>query len=210
MGRAIEQFYIPDRQLQASTSPPNVNVWTDIGEAKIQQTIFGKAKIQIIRKQDKKRRAWLWTILVVTASVAASWQGWEIYQLRLNAAPPPSLSQGIKMSPPVFQSVNSPLVAAPSAPPNKLLLPSLLAPNSLPASLAKDSSLDKNISPTKNTSPAKNQVYMPQPPKLAVPTQVETPTIPSLTAVNSESKNPKIVTPLAEPLIKRDPPNPQP
>ncbi len=210
MGRAIEQFYIPDRQLRASSSPPNVNVWTDIGEAKIKQTIFGKAKIQIIRKHDKKRRAWLWAILVVTASAAASWQGWEIYQLKLSAAPPPSLSESIKVSPPVFQSVNSPLVPAPPAPPNKPMLPSLLAPNNLPASLAKDTNLAKNASLAKSTNPAINPINTQQPPQLADPSQITIPAIPSSPAVKIESKKPEIIAPLAEPLIKRDPQNLQP
>lgn len=198
MGRAIEQFYIPDRQLQESSSPPNVNVWTDIGEAKIQQTIFGKAKIQIIRKQDKKRRTWLWAMLVVTASTAASWQGWEIYQLQINAVPPPSLSQSIKMSPPVFQSVSSPLITTTAKPQNKPILPLLQAPNSLPASLIK------------NISTPKIQIYMQPPPKLTDPSQALISAPPSPPSVITESRTPGIVAPLAEPLIKRDSQNSQP
>ena len=198
MGREIGQFYIPDRNLQESSSRPNVNVWTDIGEAKINQTIFGKAKVSVIRKQDKKRRAWLWAMLALTAIAAASWQGWVTYQLRLRAAPPPSLSESIKVSPPVFQSVNSPLVAAPPAPQVKPRMPPLLAPNSLPAS------------PTKNTNPAKNQIPIQQPLKSTVVTPAATPATPTFSDVKAESKQPEIVVPLADPLTRRDSPNLQP
>ena len=198
MGREIGQFYIPDRNLQESSSRPNVNVWTDIGEAKINQTIFGKAKVSVIRKQDKKRRAWLWVMLALTAIAAASWQGWVTYQLRLRAAPPPSLSESIKVSPPVFQSVNSPLVAAPPTPQVKPRMPPLLSPNSLPAS------------PTKNTNPAKNQIPIQQPLKSTVVTPAATPATPTFSDVKAESKQPEIVVPLADPLTRRDSPNLQP
>lgn len=198
MGREIGQFYIPDRNLQESSSPSNVNVWTDIGEAKINQTIFGKAKVNVIRKQDRKRRAWLWATLALTAIAAASWQGWVTYQLRLRAAPPPSLSESIKVSPPVFQSVNSPLVAAPPAPQVKPRMPPLLAPNSLPASL------------TKNTNPVKNKIPMQQPLKSTVATPAATPATPTLSDVKAESRQPEIIVPLADPLTRRDSPNLQP
>ncbi len=52
MSHEINQLDIPDRQLQASTAQSKASTWTDIGEAQITYTIFGKAKVRIIRKHD--------------------------------------------------------------------------------------------------------------------------------------------------------------
>jgi len=61
MSHEINQLDIPDRQLQASTAQSKASTWTDIGEAQITYTIFGKAKVRIIRKHDNARRTFLLT-----------------------------------------------------------------------------------------------------------------------------------------------------
>jgi len=69
-------------------------VWTDIGEAEVTHAIFGRAKVRIVREQDKKRRTWLLTALAVAAMAAAAWQGWFASQqtepLRSAVPTPPS------------------------------------------------------------------------------------------------------------------------
>lgn len=76
MGHEISQYDIPDRQLLATKAQSRAGMGEDIGEAKIIHTIFGRAKVRVIREQDKKRRAWLLATLVVMALAAAAWEGW--------------------------------------------------------------------------------------------------------------------------------------
>ena len=105
MGHEISQFDIPDRNLLAKGEQPRADMMVmDIGEAKITRTIFGKARVRVIRERDKKRRAWLLTAFAVMVLAVAAWQGWVALQQMLNAAPPLPLSERIKVSPPVFQS----------------------------------------------------------------------------------------------------------
>jgi hypothetical protein len=104
MGHEISQFDISDRQLLAGSAHPCMR--SDIGEAKITRTIFGKAKIRVIREKDKILRAWLLAALAAVAIVVAAWQGWiALQQSELLAVTPP-LSERISVSPPVFQPEN--------------------------------------------------------------------------------------------------------
>lgn len=67
-----------DRQLMETGATPKPSEWTEIGEAEIVYTIFGKAKVRIIRKNDKMRH---WIILLVTlVIVVVAWQGWVIFE----------------------------------------------------------------------------------------------------------------------------------
>ena len=70
------QLDIPDRQLLSPNAPQSV--WTEIGEAQVTHTIFGRAKVRIIRKNDNIRSA-LWLLLAAALAVAA-WQGWVAFQ----------------------------------------------------------------------------------------------------------------------------------
>lgn len=101
MGNEISQFDIPGRQLPAGSA--QASSWSDIGEAKITRTIFGRTKVRVIRKQDKILRAWLLGALAVTVIAVAAWQGWIMFQQSKFAVLPP-LSERISISPPVYQS----------------------------------------------------------------------------------------------------------
>ncbi|HEY8887761.1 MAG TPA: hypothetical protein VIM35_04675, partial [Gallionella sp.] len=103
MGHEISQFDIPDRQLLATRSQPRVSMMSDLGEAKITRTIFGGAKVRVIREQDRKRRAWLLRVLAAMAIAAAAWQGWIIFQKMQYVAPHVPLSERIQVSAPVFR-----------------------------------------------------------------------------------------------------------
>lgn len=74
MSHENSQLDIPDRPLLGPS--PHPSVWTEIGEAQITHTIFGRAKVRIIRKHDKLHRA-LW-LLAIVAATAAAWQGWRV------------------------------------------------------------------------------------------------------------------------------------
>lgn len=117
MTHDVNQPDIPDRELLAGSARPNV--WTEIGEAKITHTLFGRAKVRIIRKHDNARRiVWLAGIaaIVVTAAV---WQGLLIRHpagpmQSEDMQPPTPTPAKEKVSPPAFQSEN---IASPAIPP---------------------------------------------------------------------------------------------
>ncbi len=71
------QFDISDIQLREPKAQPRVSLSREIGEAQIIHTLFGKAKVRIIRKHDKTRRAWWLTGMIgLTVASAAVWQVW--------------------------------------------------------------------------------------------------------------------------------------
>ena len=78
MGYEISQFDILNRQLLTGKPHPGAVVVSDIGEAKVGRTIFGRAKVRVIRGQDRKRRAWLLTMLLVVVAAAAAWEVGDI------------------------------------------------------------------------------------------------------------------------------------
>jgi hypothetical protein len=100
MGHEISQFDIPDRQLMAGSG--QAGIWSDIGEAKITHTIFGRAKIRVVREKDKILRAWLLAVLAVIMLSVAAWQGWVALQQSKLLADVPPLSERISVSAPVF------------------------------------------------------------------------------------------------------------
>jgi hypothetical protein len=104
MVHEISQFDIPDRQLLASNKQTGLDILTDIGEAKITRTIFGRAKVRVVRERDKKLRAWLLSVLAVMALSAAAWQGWVALQRSELLVAQPPLSERIKVSAPVFNT----------------------------------------------------------------------------------------------------------
>lgn len=69
---------ISDRLTMASNVQPKPSEWTEIGQAEVVHTIFGKAKVRIIRKHDKVRR--LFFLLASVAIAVMLWQGWVLFQ----------------------------------------------------------------------------------------------------------------------------------
>lgn len=78
MSQENSQFDIPGIQLRESRTQPKVSLSREIGDAQIIHTIFGRAKVRIIRKHDQARRNMMMIALVVAgvAIAAAAWQGW--------------------------------------------------------------------------------------------------------------------------------------
>ncbi len=76
MSHEIGQPDISDRQLMTKSKASD---WTEIGEAKITHSIFGKAEVRIVRKYDAPRRA-LSLVLLLSLLVVAAWLGWVGYQ----------------------------------------------------------------------------------------------------------------------------------
>jgi hypothetical protein len=231
MVHEISQFDIPDRQLLANKVQPGVGMWMDIGEAKITRTIFGRTKVRVIREQDKKRRVWLLTAIVVMAIAAAAWQGWIAFQRMQSAAPPLSLSERIRVSAPVFQPEN--ITPTPASgrgrqrTPTQIIIDNMTtrrppAPQQPHDSKATGQMVAKPVaaqplvaskpqtvkpqavSPATNNNSAKNQTDMQQPPKLPAPIQPAAPTVATPSATQPAANRPAAVVPLAEPLIKEN------
>jgi cytoskeletal protein RodZ len=78
MSHETGQLDSVDRQLLETGAPPKASEWTEIGEAEIVYTIFGKAKVRIIRKHDKMRSGLF--LLVMLVIVVVAWQGWVLYE----------------------------------------------------------------------------------------------------------------------------------
>lgn len=80
MPHDIDRLDIQERQLLMGETQSRGSIWTDIGEAKVSHTIFGKARVRILRRQDAVRRAWRWTILGVAVAAGAVWLAWNVSQ----------------------------------------------------------------------------------------------------------------------------------
>jgi hypothetical protein len=222
----ISQFDIPDHQLLATKAQQKAGISTDIGEAKITRSVFGRAKVRVIREKDKKRRAWLLTALAVMAIAAAAWQGWIAFQQMQSAAPPLSLNERIRVSPPAFQPeyipATSPSVRDRQKTPTQIVIDSMTsrretAPKQslgLKASrqMAEKPDTGEPLTASKpqtaplatNNSSSKNQADMQQSPKLSATTQLAAPAVATPPATKPAVKKPADAAPLAEPLIKQD------
>lgn len=224
----ISQFDIPDRQLLAGKSQPRSDMRMDIGEAKITRTIFGRAKVRVIREQDKKRRAWLLTVLALMAIAAAAWQGWIAFQQMQSAAPPLSLNERIRVSPPAFQPEAIP-ETPPSArdrqrTPTQMVIDSMATrrepapkpPLGLKASgqlaekpVAGEPLTAKPLTAKPQAAPlatinslSKNQADLQPPPKPSASPQLSVPAVAALPVTQSPANKAAAVAPPAEPLAR--------
>ena len=111
MAHEISEFDIPDRQLLAAAVHTRASGWTEIGEAKVVRTMFGGARVRVIREQDQVRRLWLYAMLAAAVMVAIAWQAWVVIQQNEDAQSnvPPALS--IRVSPPKFEPAYGPASA---------------------------------------------------------------------------------------------------
>jgi len=64
----ISQFDISSRQLITGQNSRQAGDYTDIGEAQVVSTLFGNAKVRIIRKQKNSSRPWWVLAILVFAS----------------------------------------------------------------------------------------------------------------------------------------------
>lgn len=106
MSHENSQFDIPVIQLRESRTQPKVSLSREIGEAQITHTIFGKAKVRIIRKGDQARRNMILAAIAVAAVAAAAWQGWFTLQQtepEQGMAPAPAASAEAQLNVPASQ-----------------------------------------------------------------------------------------------------------
>ncbi|MBI4938189.1 MAG: hypothetical protein HY846_08245 [Nitrosomonadales bacterium] len=143
MTQEAGQFDDLKRQLLITDTQPRKNTWTDIGEAQVTHTIFGRARVRIIRKKDNIRRALLLATLAVLVAMAAIWQGWTgIRQVepQQSAVNEPASSGVAPLEAPAIQSAPAPLrdVAPPVQ--NKPAMP-------LPADIKAPATVQKSAPP---------------------------------------------------------------
>jgi len=235
MVHEISQFDITDRQLLARDPQSNLGKRNDIGEAKVTHTIFGRAKVRIIREQDKKRRTWLLSLLAVLA-LAAAVQGWLASRQPEQVATLPQRER-VYVSPPAFLPEYLPFPAATPPVANKPIPPAPIETGKLAAS---QKSAPQQASGLKASVPSgqvaaqpvtaqplvaikpqpapiatsnsslKNQTNVQQPPKLSPTKQPVAPVVAAprvnLPAVQLPASSPADVAPHAEPVVKESAP----
>ena len=195
---------MPDRQLPTADTPHNESEWTEIGKAEITQSIFGKAKVRIIRQHDKARRAWFLTALavlalMVTTVAALVWQEQNAPQASKtvrSTEPAPQLSALPEANAPAPQAIPAtgiPLIMEKSKPGTPAAIDnpadSRVPQQSLTVNAAEQpaakpvapqhviASKPKTMPLATNNNAAKNQTSMQQPPKLPSPIQPVAPTV---------------------------------
>jgi hypothetical protein len=188
MRHEISQFDITDRQLPAGSA--QAGIWSDIGEAKITRTIFGRARVRVIRKQDKILRAWLLGALAVTVIAVAAWQGWVALQHSKMFAVLPPLSERINIGPPVYR----PEVIAPaSRRPSGASKPESVIQTEIDSLVSNPNGRPPRPLPLNNTQPMDATPVTAQPLIASKPLQVKPETSPPL-ATNSGASAKQTVT----------------
>ena len=224
MGREISQFDIPDHPLLTTKARPRMDMWTDIGEAKITRTIFGRAKVRVVLERDKKRLSRLLATLAGTVLVVAVWQGWIAWQ-QIRDAPTP-LNETVRVSAPTFLPAYAPPLTTPRAErgnPKTMLqieIDSLVTGKKLapPQTIGLKSSQQiaakpvtvqpliagkpKEASLATNNNASKIQRNKQQPLKMSPSTQPTSPAVATPTDTHAAVNQPASITPLAEPLIR--------
>lgn len=174
MSHEISQFEISGHQLLESNELPKEGEWTDIGEAQVTETIFGKAKVRVIHAHDKQRNAWLLIALglVVTVLSVTGWQWWNTSQpteAQPGEVSTSSLSSKEPAATPAPQSVYSyspytspTVVSVPKATP----LPAISKPAIIAKSAPQPTPALKNPGqmPVKQVAPQTKPVMAPQTP----------------------------------------------
>ncbi|OIQ99539.1 hypothetical protein GALL_184760 [mine drainage metagenome] len=164
MTHDVNQLDIPDRELLAGNARPNV--WTEIGEAEITHTIFGRAKVHIIRKHDNTRRVmWLAGITAIVIAAAVVWLGLlapQQKELAQSEDLPQPVRAKAKVSPPAFQSEN---IASPAIPPAAIKEPATQAQVVIdkPATITMSASQPTKASPGNEPQTGKPPVSQPKP-----------------------------------------------
>lgn len=233
MGHEISQFDIPNRQLLATNAQSGVCMWTDIGEAKITHTIFGRAKVRVIREHDKKRRAWLLMTMAVTALATVAWLGWIASQQTepLVASPLP-LSARIRVSAPTFQPedisfpATTPSARSKQRTPSQIVIDNMTTRRESPPprglnAVGKIAAQPVTAQPliankpqtaalATNNNASKHQTDMQRLPRLSAPIQPVAPTVATPPGTPPAANRPANLAPLVAPSIKEDtsPPSP--
>ena len=130
MGR-FEQPLVDETQ-------PNAYEWTDIGEAEVAHSIFGRAKVRVYRKRDEVRRTVGWTLSAIALVVGAVWMIEDVSRQPGGAHVAPS-APAAESIPPASKPLPAPSAVKPRIAPAtaaKPPLPRLQAQSAVAASTA--------------------------------------------------------------------------
>lgn len=204
---------LQDRELLPARS--RVSLSREIGEAVVIETIFGKAKVRIIRKYDNIRRA-LWLLVLVAAGAAAAWQGWLALQ-PVGVLPVAAPEAGVNAAAPASEPVSRPEVAnipvAASQPAVAAVLPHSAVPAAPGLHASAPVPARPRVMPLAASAPAAAPVYKPLPPRLTagrpLPSSSPAAAVPlgSRPIIAPAASSPLAVMPLASPLAKETPPS---
>lgn len=197
MSHENSQFDIPAIQLRESKTQPRVSLSREIGEAQITHTIFGRAKVRIIRKGDQARRNMILAAITMAALAVAAWQGWftslqtEPVQ---STTPASAVNTGAQVNVPASLPEG---ISAPAIPPLGTSEPvvSPAAANNSPAAIQKvapQQTIELKDAGQKTPAPAKVQpkpVPVKPKPVPAEPLKVGKPTIAPAAANKDTLKN---------------------
>jgi len=139
---------IHDRLARENTAPESTSVWTEIGEAEVAHTLFGKARVRIRRRQDDTRMAWRWTVFCIMLISGAVWLVWTLAPLPVMRKTSTSAAEKVTPSaavqsepvqgddkppaPAVMPRVNLPPARTDSVPVSTKVLPPAIATQSAP------------------------------------------------------------------------------
>jgi hypothetical protein len=188
MSQEIGPLTLSERQLLMNTKP-KASEWTEIGEVKITTTIFGAAKVSIVSKHPKLRRAIFWIALVVVAALA--WVWWALFH---PAEPPPK----IEFVPPLSANGEA----------NVLSFTPAVTPSSVISPPVKETSQSSNNQKNAGSMAAKpsllNPLHKPPLATAVVPPRSAHPAASSQTAVDPSNKV-EVSNPSARETLPVDP-----
>src|SRR5512145_1645810 len=102
MAYEISQFDLASRQLLTNNARPAPKTCTEIGNATVTQSIFGKARVRIICAHDRIRRVrMLSTILAITVA-GAIWQLTEHGEKLFGTPASEAVNATVQVTPPAF------------------------------------------------------------------------------------------------------------
>ncbi|MBI5890857.1 MAG: hypothetical protein HZB47_09290 [Nitrosomonadales bacterium] len=206
MSNENSQFDISGIQLRESKTQPKVSLSREIGEAEVVETIFGRAKVRIIRKNDKFRRSMWMAAGAGTAVIAfAVWQGWYASQ---QAEPvqntDPSLAAGSEVQAAVL------VADAASATAVAAELPVKSEPVALPPMAQMPVTVQPQAVSGTEGMPAKPVVMQPKPvpvqPKPAPPAPAVKPQTVPVVANSNMQKSPPVVQSSVNPALPKQHP----
>lgn len=102
MAYEISQFDLADRQLLTGSARPATRICTEIGNAQVTQSIFGKARIRIICAHDRIRRVRMLSALLAITIALAIWQLTEYGEKLFGTPATESVNATVQVGAPAF------------------------------------------------------------------------------------------------------------
>lgn len=212
MTHEISQLDIPDTELQKISAQPRVSISREIGEATVTHTIFGRAKVRIVRKHDNLRRGLELIVLVVLVVLAvAAWQAWLASQATA-PLPSPDSPSAVSVPAPLPEAINPPAAVSPAE--NAPAQPEADKPAIMQKSAPQPGQGEKGGGPAfaapiapkaltaSRAQPAPMTLSTPplRQPAKSPPAPVAMPHVPAAPAAQPAASSPPVVVPLASPL----------